>query len=67
MTKKIEAKEALKKDKANHYNQISSLKKIMSDYKVERKANWKEFKSKMEDDISKIEKSITELTTHNTK
>jgi hypothetical protein len=67
MSKKTEAKETLKKDKENHYNEISSLKKIMSDYKVERKANWKSFKTKMNDDIGKIEKSINELTTRNTK
>jgi hypothetical protein len=30
----------------------------MSDYKVERKANWKTFKNKMNDDIAKIEKSL---------
>ena len=67
MSTKTRVKETLKKDKANHYNQISSLKKSMSDYKVERKTNWKEFKSKMKDDIGKIEKSINKLTCHNTK
>lgn len=67
MSKKTGAKETLKKDKTNHYNEISSLKKIMSDYKVERKTNWKEFKSKMKDDIGKIKKSINELTARNTK
>ncbi len=34
----------------------------MSDYKVERKANWKTFKNKMNADIDKIEKSLGKLT-----
>lgn len=34
------------------------IKKLLGDYKVERKAEWKLFKSKMKDNIGKIEKSI---------
>ena len=39
----------------------------MSVYKAERKANWKEFKNKMNDDVSKIEKSVDGLTSRKTK
>jgi hypothetical protein len=62
MTKKKEEKAILKKEKANYHKEILSLKKIVSDYKVERKTNWKSFKNKMNDDIDKIEKSIDKLT-----
>jgi uncharacterized FlgJ-related protein len=51
-------KTILKKEKLNPEEEISSLKKAMNDYKVERKANWKAFKNKMNDDIDKIEKSL---------
>lgn len=51
MSTKAEAKETLKKEK-----------KSLSDYKAERKTNWKEFKNKMNDVIDKIEKSVDELT-----
>jgi hypothetical protein len=57
----------LKKEKSNHEKEISSLKKVMSDYKVERKANWKTFKNKMNDDIEKIEKSLSMLPTNKKK
>ncbi len=63
MSIKAEAKEALKEEKARLHKEISSLKKISSDYKAERKANWKSFKVKMKDDIGKIEKSVDKLVT----
>ena len=44
------------------YEEISSAKKSMKDFKAERKADWKEFKNKMNDAIDKIEKSVDELT-----
>jgi septal ring factor EnvC (AmiA/AmiB activator) len=62
-----EDKAILKKEKSKLEKEISSLKKVMSDYKVERKANWKTFKNKMNDDIEKIEKSIGKLTNHKKK
>jgi hypothetical protein len=52
----------LKKEKLNPEKEILSLKKTMNDNKVERKANWKAFKNKMNDDIDKIEKSLGSLT-----
>ncbi len=67
MSTTTEEKAILKKEKANHEKEISSLKKVMSDYKLERKANWKTFKSKMKDDIDKIEKSLGKLTDHKKK
>ena len=67
MSDKTELKENLKKEKAKLHEKISSLKKIISDYKVERKTNWKEFKNKMNDDKNKIEKSIDKLTSRNKK
>ena len=62
-----EEKTILKKEKSNFEKEISSLKKVMSIYKAERKANWKEFKNKMNDDVSKIEKSVDGLTSRKTK
>ena len=63
MSTTTEEKAIMKKEKSIHENEISSLKKVMSDYKVERKANWKTFKNKINDDIDKIEKSLGKLTT----
>jgi hypothetical protein len=62
MSTTTEEKTILKKEKSNHEKEISSLKKVMRDYKVERKENWKTFKNKMNDDIDKIEKSLGKLT-----
>ena len=63
MLHKAKLKENSKKEKSTHHKELSSLKKLLSDYKVERKANWKSFKRKMNDDIGKIEKSINKLAT----
>lgn len=62
MSATTEEKTILKREKSNHEKEITSLKKVMRDYRVERKANWKTFKNKMKADIDKIEKSIGELT-----
>ena len=67
MSTRTEEKTILKKEKSNLENEISSLKKVMSDYKVERKADWKTFKNKMSDDIDTIEKSLGKLTNHKKK
>ncbi|MEO5948002.1 MAG: hypothetical protein ABIP79_14385 [Chitinophagaceae bacterium] len=56
-------KEKLKKERSTQHRELSSLKQLLSDYKVERKANWKSFKGKIDDDISKIEKSLNKLAT----
>ncbi|MEO7088655.1 MAG: hypothetical protein ABIZ51_07685 [Bacteroidia bacterium] len=61
MSTTTEEKTILKKEKSNYVKEISSLKKAMNDYKVERKANWKTFKTKMNNDIDKIEKSVGRL------
>jgi len=53
-----ETKENWKEDKLNLHNAISSLQKGMSEYKSERKSEWKSFKSKFNEDIDKIEKSL---------
>jgi hypothetical protein len=50
-----------KKEKASHHKELSSLRNLLSDYKVERKANWKASKNKMNNDIEKIEKSLKRL------
>jgi hypothetical protein len=39
----------------------------MTDYKVERKSEWKSFKSKFNDDFDKLEKSLEKLKTHHKK
>ncbi len=54
MFHKAKLKDDSKKEKASHRKELSSLKKLLSDYKVERKANWKSFKNKMNNDIEKI-------------
>ncbi|MEO6357715.1 MAG: hypothetical protein ABIU77_14680 [Ferruginibacter sp.] len=63
MVRKAKLKNDSKKKKSSHHKELSSLKKLLSDYKVERKANWKSFKNKMNDNIDKIEKSINKLAT----
>ena len=63
MSTKAEAKEILKKEKTKLHKELSSLNKLLSDYKVERKANWKSFKNKMNNDIDKIEKLINKRAT----
>ena len=63
MLHKAKLKDDSKKEKSSQHKELSSLKKLLSDYKVERKANWKSFKRKMNDDIGKIEKSINKLAT----
>ncbi len=51
-------KTIVKKEKLDYEKEITSLKKVMSDYKVDRKANWKSFKNKMNEDIDKLKKSL---------
>ena len=63
MLHKAKLKDNSKKERSSQHKELSSLKKLLSDYKVERKANWKSFKKKMNDDIGKIEKSINKLAT----
>jgi hypothetical protein len=62
MSTTTEKRTILKKEALNHEKEITSLKKVMSDYKTERKSNWKIFKTKINDDIDKIEKSLGRLT-----
>ena len=61
MSNKTEMKAILKNEKTKLHEEISSAKKCLSDYKAERKADWKEFKNKMNDNIDKIEKSMDKL------
>jgi hypothetical protein len=63
MVRKAKLKNGSKKGKKSHHKELSSLKKLLSDYKVERKADWKSFKSKMKDNIGKIEKAMNKLAT----
>ena len=67
MSNKTEMKTILKNEKTKLHGEISSAKKSLSDYKAERKADWKEFKNKMNDNIDKIEKSVDELTSRKKK
>ncbi len=50
-----------KKKEAILKKEILFLEKNMANYKAERKSSWKAFKSKMEDDLAKIKRSIDEL------
>ena len=61
MVRKAKLKGDSKKEKSSPRKELSSLKKLLGDYKAERKANWKSFKIKMNDDIGKIEKSMNKL------
>ena len=61
MLNKAKLKDDSKKEKSSQHKELASLKKLLSNYKVERKAEWKSFKSKMKDSIGKIEKSINNL------
>ena len=63
MLQKTKLKIDSKNEKSSHQKDLSSLKKLLSDYKTERKADWKSFKRKMKDSIGKIEKSINKLAT----
>ncbi|MEO5947997.1 MAG: hypothetical protein ABIP79_14360 [Chitinophagaceae bacterium] len=62
MSNKTELKENLKKEKARLHEDILSLKKSVSDYKVGRQDEWKEFKNKANDEVKKIKHSLDELT-----
>ena len=61
MLQKAKLKNDSKKEKSTPQKELTSLKKLLSDYKVERKADWKSFKRKMKDSIGKIEKSMNKL------
>jgi hypothetical protein len=56
-------KENWKEDKANLEDAISSLKKWMSDYKTERKAEWKLFKDQYKEDLDNIEETLKVMNT----
>ena len=56
MSKEPAEKVTLKKGKLKLRKEISSLKKLMNDYKLERRVNWKSFKKKMNDDIDRLKK-----------
>ena len=58
MVRKAKLKDGSKIEKPIQLKELASLKKLLTDYKVERKAEWKSFKCKMKDSIGKIEKSI---------
>jgi hypothetical protein len=57
-----ELNENWKEDKSNLHKAISSLQQGMSDYKTQRKSEWKSFKSKFNEDMDLIEKSLKKLT-----
>ena len=61
MSKKAAVTETVKSKKANLREAILLLEITMSEYKAERKAHWKSFKSKMNEDIEKVKKSANEL------
>ncbi|MEO6302585.1 MAG: hypothetical protein ABIP51_05395 [Bacteroidia bacterium] len=61
MTTKTGTKKILKMEKGILQKEISSLKGTITDYKAERKANWKSFKKKTNNEIDTIKKSIGKL------
>ena len=62
-----EVKVSWKENKANLQNAIITLKQKMTEYKVERKSEWKLFKNKFNDDFDEIEKSLEKLKAHHKK
>ncbi len=52
----------MKKKESILLKEISFIEKNLANYRAERKASWKSFKSKMETDINQIKKSIEALT-----
>ena len=60
MLQKTKLKNDPKKVQKSNHKELSSLKKLLSAYKVERKADWKSFKNKMKVSIDKLEKSLDE-------
>jgi hypothetical protein len=63
MAIKTAVKEIWEVDKKILQKEIVSLKKSMTDFKVERKSEWKSFKSKFNDDLAELEKSFKKLAT----
>ena len=61
METKTGIKKNLKMDKETLRKEISTLKENITDYKAERKANWKSFKKKTNEGIDAINKSIDKL------
>lgn len=62
MATAVKSKANSKEDKVNLHSAISSLKKSISDYKIERKSEWKTFKTKFNVDLEKVEKSLKKMT-----
>ncbi|MBA2613593.1 MAG: hypothetical protein H0U95_16645 [Bacteroidetes bacterium] len=58
MSNKAQTKEIIKLEKSQLHKDIVSLKKNLVDYKIERKANWKAFKAKTNEDITKVKKAL---------
>jgi hypothetical protein len=67
MALSTELKENWKEDKLNLQNGIISLQKGMSDYKSERKSEWKSFKNKFKEDMDVIKKSLKKITAQHKK
>jgi len=53
--------ENLKEDKTAIKNAIITLSKNMSDYKSERKSDWKSFKTKFNGDMDIIKESLKKM------
>jgi uncharacterized protein YicC (UPF0701 family) len=52
-----------KQDKEKLHNDIVTLNKTITDYKVARKLEWKSFKNKFNNDMNAVEKSLKNLKT----
>ncbi len=61
MIKKPQIKVNLKKEATNIHSELLTLKQSLVDFKAQRKTEWRSFKKKMNDDISKLEKSISQI------
>jgi hypothetical protein len=52
----------IKKKESILLKEVTFIEKNLANYRAERKASWKSFKSKMGSDITQIKKSIEALT-----
>ena len=67
MSKLTESDEYLKEEIAKLRADISFLKKSITDYKTEKKTDWKKFKNKVDDEMVKIDNSLKKLKSHRKK
>lgn len=61
MAKQTKVTKPIKNDKATLHEAILLLEITISEYKAERKAHWKSFKDKMNEELDKIRQTVNEM------